>query len=203
MSNRRPVIDGFFLSILLAVLLAVLFPKIGMHRGSVGVDQIASVAVTLVFFLHGAVLPIQALRQGVQNYRLHLVVIGSTYVIFPVFGAVIFHLGQGHLLPPVALGFFFMSAVSSTISSSIAMTAMAGGDVAGALFNATLSGVAGVFLTPAYTSVMAHTAGIPISLSQVIKAVSLKVLLPLVLGQLARPLLLRDRKSTRLNSSHT
>jgi sodium/bile acid cotransporter 7 len=187
---RRPVFDGFFVSILCAVALAVFFPQMGLSTGLLSIGRLTGIAVTLVFFLHGAVLPLEALREGFRNYRLHLVVISSTYVIFPFIGLLIFRFGQGHLLPPVALGFFFMSAVSSTISSSIAMTAMAGGDVAGALFNATLSGIVGVFLTPAYTSVMAHTAGIPISLVNVVESVSLKVLLPLALGQFARPLLI-------------
>ena len=190
MKDRRPVIDGFLLCILLAVVLAVFFPPIGMRNGTGGVNRLAGIAVTCVFFLHGAVLPVEALRQGLRNLRLHLIVTGSTYVIFPLLGAAVFHLGRGLLLPAVALGFFFMSVVSSTISSSIAMTAMAGGNVAGALFNATLSGVIGVFMTPTLTSAMLHTAGVPIHLREVIIAVSLKVLLPLLIGQLARPLLL-------------
>ena len=61
----------------------------------------------------------------------------------------------------------------STISSSVALTAVAGGNVPAAVFNATLSGVLGVFATPALASLVATTAGIDQPVAVAIRAVML------------------------------
>ena len=181
-------LDGFSLAILAAVGLAVWVPGPGVHGGSLHVDVLTSVAVTLVFFLHGAMLPVESLHRGVRNIRLHVVAQGTTYLVFPLLGLAVLQLGDAGVPKPVAMGFFYLSAVSSTISSAVALTAVAGGDVAGSLFNATLSGLLGVFLTPIYASLLAHSVGLTLSLGAVIESVALKILLPLVLGQLLRPI---------------
>jgi len=179
--------DPFLIAIALAVLAAALAPHLGAQDGPLHVHEATRIAVTLVFFLHGAVLPLEALRRGLKNIRLHLVSQAVTFLVFPALGAFILLAGRG-LPSAIALGFFFMSTVSSTISSSVALTAVARGDTAGALFNATLSGILGVFLTPLYASLVAKTAGVTLSLPSVMQTVSLTILLPLALGQLSRPL---------------
>jgi sodium/bile acid cotransporter 7 len=182
-------LDGFSVAILAAVGFALWAPGPGAHGGPLHVDALTSVAVTLVFFLHGAMLPVESLHRGVRNVRLHVVAQGTTYVVFPLLGCALLQLGDAGVPKPVAMGFFYLSTVSSTISSAVALTALAGGDVAGSLFNATLSGLLGVFLTPIYASLLAHSAGMTLSLGAVIESVAVKILLPLVVGQLLRPLL--------------
>ncbi len=181
--------DGFLIAIGAVVAAAALFPQLGARGGLLHIDVLTGFAIALIFFLHGAILPLEALRRGVRNIRLHLVAQGVTFLLFPAIGTLIFALGGGWFPSSIALGFFFMSTVSSTISSSVALTAVAGGDVAGALFNATLSGILGVLVTPAYASLMAHSIGVALSLPEVIHSVAVKILLPLILGQLFRPTL--------------
>lgn len=189
MIRRRWRPDPFLVAIAGAVTAAALFPRLGVRGGVLHVDAATAVAVAAIFFLHGALLPLDALRHGVRNLRLHLVAQGSTYLLFPLLGLIILRVGFG-LPPAVALGFFFLCTVSSTMSSSVAMTSVAGGDVAGAMFNATLSGVMGIFITPAWVSSVAGTVGVNLPLVAAIEAVALKILLPLSLGQLCRPYLL-------------
>ncbi|HVU24313.1 MAG TPA: bile acid:sodium symporter, partial [Opitutus sp.] len=71
----------------------------------------------------------------------------------------------------------------------VALTAAARGTVAGALFNATLSSVLGVVLTPLWVTVVATTAGHDLPLGPVVLDLVKWLLLPLVAGQLSRPLL--------------
>ena len=190
MKVGRATIDGFLLSLGAAVLLAAIAPRLGATHGLLHVDVLNQLGVILVFFLHGLGLPLEALTRGLRQFRLHFVVQSTTYLIFPLFGCLILSLKASILSAPVALGCFFLCAVSSTISSSVALTGIARGDVAGALFNATLSGILGVFLTPFYSSLVAHTAGLSVPLQTTIESISLKILLPLLIGQLLRPLLL-------------
>src|SRR5207302_1698505 len=56
-------------------------------------------------------------------------------------------------------------------------------------FNATLSGLLGMFLTPALAGVMAHTSGHELPLAKAIVDIVTKLLLPFAAGQLSRPVL--------------
>jgi solute carrier family 10 (sodium/bile acid cotransporter), member 7 len=185
-SVRRWLPDPFLMAIAAAVACAAAYPRLGTHDGPLHLYAVNTLAVSVVFFLHGAALSLEALKRGLRDLRLHWVAQSTTFLVFPALGALISWAAPA-LPPAIGLGFFFLSTVSSTISSAVAMTAVAGGDVAGALFNATLSGILGVFVTPTYVSLMASTAGLNLSLPAVIASVALKILLPLSLGQFVRP----------------
>jgi solute carrier family 10 (sodium/bile acid cotransporter), member 7 len=186
--GRLPI-DGFLLSLVIAIAAAAAAPFWGATHGPLHVDTINQIGVSLVFFFHGVGLPTESLQRGIRAVRLHLVAQGTTFLVFPAFGMLLLTLSPSFISPPIALGCFFLCVVSSTISSSVALTAIAGGDVAGALFNATLSGILGVFLTPLYASLVAHTAGLAVPLGTTIEAIALKILLPLAIGQISRPFL--------------
>jgi sodium/bile acid cotransporter 7 len=188
MTLRHLPVDGFLLAMLAAIAVAALAPGLGAHDGPLHIGAINAFGISLVFFLHGAALPLKSLGEGVRAVRVHALVQTTTYLVFPLLGALLLALA-GPLLPPgLALGFFFLCAVSSTISSCVALTAVARGNVGAALLNATLSGVLGVFLTPLYVGLVADRAGVGFALPGAIADVAMRLLLPLVIGQLARPL---------------
>ncbi len=186
---RRLPIDGFLLALLTAIGAAVMAPRLGSHDGPLHLGLVNGVAVSLIFFLHGAALPLAALADGVRAVRVHLLVQTTTFIVFPLLGALLLALAGTVLPAGLALGFFFLCTVSSTISSCVAMTALARGNVAAALLNASLSGALGVVLTPLYMGLVADQSGVQIALPAAIGGVALRVLLPLVAGQCARPLL--------------
>lgn len=195
-------VDGFLLALFAAVALAAWRPELGAAGSALQLDRVVGLAIAIVFFLHGATLPTESLVRGARNWRLHVLVHGATFVFMPLLGMGAY-LAVGPWLPPaLALGLYYACIVPSTISSSVALTAVAGGNVPAAVFNATLSGVLGVFATPALASLVATTAGIDLPVADAIRTVMLKVLLPLVLGQLLRPLLAgflgRHRQATAL-----
>lgn len=142
-----------------------------------------------MFFLHGATLPTESLVRGARNWRLHLLVHMTTFVFLPLGGLAAFAACRTFLPGALALGVYYACIVPSTISSSVALTAVAGGNVPAAVFNATLSGMLGVVLTPLLASLVAATAGVELSLADAVGSVVLKVLVPLGLGQLLRPVL--------------
>ena len=185
---RRLLRDRFLLGMLLAVGLAVLTPGLGRSGGTLHLDAISNAGIFAVFFLHGIGLSMQSLRAGLLNWRLHTLVQAHTFIVFPllwlgldaVFGAWV---PQG-----LMLGFWYLCALPSTISSSVAMTAMARGNVPGAIFNATLSSLLGIVLTPLLVSLMvAHGGGGGHGLGEAILNIAGLLLAPFVLGQLLRP----------------
>lgn len=184
-------IDGFLLSLIAAVVLASLWPTLLKTGGLIHIDVFTTYGVALVFLLYGLTLSPQKMHEGIVNWRLHLLVQASTFLLFPLLGISFHHLFGQRLDPALALGVFYLCALPSTVSSSVAMTSIARGNVPGAIFNASLSSLIGVFITPLWINAYLHAQGSDMALGPVILKIVLLVLLPIVLGQLLRPFVLR------------
>jgi sodium/bile acid cotransporter 7 len=187
MSKRR--VDWFLLGMVVATLLAWLWPEPGAKGGALHPELANKLGVALIFLLHGLLLSFAALRAGTMLWRLHLVVQLSTFLLCPLIGLLTLGLLGDRFDPSLRLGVFYLCALPSTVSSSVAMTAAARGNVPAAVFNATLSSVLGVFLTPLWVGVVMGASGASLPLGRVILDLALWLLLPLALGQLLRPLL--------------
>ncbi|MES1184379.1 MAG: bile acid:sodium symporter family protein [Myxococcales bacterium] len=172
-----------------AVALAWLFPDAGAKGGSLHPELINKLGVSLIFLLHGLMLSFAALAAGTRQWRVHLLVQSSTFVLFPLLGLGVLGLAGAGLQTDLRTGLFFLCALPSTVSSSVALTAAARGNVAVAVFNATLSSLLGVVLTPLWLSLVLGTAERALPFGSVVLDLVLWLVLPLVVGQLLRPLL--------------
>lgn len=179
--------DWFLLGMAAAIALAWAFPEPGATGGWMRPELLTKGGVALIFFLHGLLLSFAALRAGVMNWRLHAVVQACTFLLFPLLGLLVLAALGERATADLRLGFFFLCAVPSTVSSSIAMTSAARGNVAGAVFNATLSSLIGVVLTPLWLAAVMKTTGQSPPLAPVIWDLLQWLVLPLALGQAARP----------------
>jgi len=179
--------DWFLLGMVLATVLAWAFPDPGATGGWLYPEILTKAGVALIFFLHGLTLSFAALRAGALNWRLHALVQGCTYVLFPLMGLGLNAALGGRLSPDLALGLFFLCALPSTVSSSVAMTAAAHGNVAGAVFNATLSSLIGIVVTPLWIAWVMKTTGAAPPIGPVIIDLVKWLVLPLAVGQALRP----------------
>jgi sodium/bile acid cotransporter 7 len=186
-SVKRP--DWFLLGMAAAVGFAWLFPDAGAKGGSLHPELTNKLGVSLIFFLHGLTLSFSALAAGTRKWRLHLLVQLCTFLAFPLLGLLLLALTAGHLDENLCTGLFFLCALPSTVSSSVALTAAAHGDVPAAVFNATLSSLLGVFLTPLWLWLVLGAAGHSLPLGRVVLDLLLWLVLPLFVGQAFRPLL--------------
>lgn len=181
--------DWFLGGMIAAVVLAALFPGFGRSGGPMHADVVANVGIFLVFFLHGLGLSPERMKAGVTRWRLHLLVQGFTFGMFPLLWWVLNALVGRWIPADLSLGFLYLCAVPSTISSSVAMTGIARGNVAGAIFNASLSSMLGVVLTPLLVGLLAQTSGQALPWTDAILKLAGLLVLPLVLGQVFRPLI--------------
>jgi len=178
--------DWFLRGMVAAVLVASFLPDLGRSGGWLRLDALLDYGIALVFFLHGIGIPTEQMRAGLGNWRLHLVVQGFTFAVFPL----LFLLLQwplGLLLPPMLLlGFLYLAVLPSTITSSVAMTAIARGNVPAAIFNATLSSLLGIVLTPLLVALFMQSApqGLHIDVGAAMQKIASFILLPFVAGQL-------------------
>jgi len=171
---------------LCAVALALLFPDIGRTDGPLHLGLVTNIGIGLVFLLHGANLATDKLIAGMRHWRLHLFVQACTFALFPLLGLALAWLLADHLAPGLMFGVLFLCMLPSTISSSIAFTAMAGGNVAAAVFNATLSNLLGIVLTPLLISQCLHLTGDGLPVGRAVVGVAIQLLLPFIVGQLLR-----------------
>jgi sodium/bile acid cotransporter 7 len=187
---KRLPFDRFLAAMIAAVVLASLWPALGASGGPLHLDLVTEFGVSLVFFFAGAGLSFANLKDGVTNWRLHLLVQLSTFALFPLIGVALALAGKNFFPRDLLSGFFFLCALPSTISTSIAMTQLARGNVAGAIFNATLSSLLGMLITPLLVNLYLHSAGNTGghggSLLEQFAKIAEQLFLPLLLGQIAR-----------------
>lgn len=179
-------VDWFLAGLAAAIGLAWLVPGPGSAGGWLHPEWLTKLAVALIFFLHGARLSFAALRAGALNWRLHTVVQLGTFLLFPLLGLGVYALTRPWLGGELRLGLFFLCALPSTISSAIILTGIARGNVAGALFNATLSNLIGVVLTPLWIAGEMRTTGHAQALAPVVLDLVRWLVLPLLAGQVLR-----------------
>ncbi|MEO0452104.1 MAG: bile acid:sodium symporter family protein [Pseudomonadota bacterium] len=179
--------DRFVTLMVASAILGLLLPGLGASDGPLRLGLVTKFGIAFVFFLHGANLAPENLVAGVKNWKVHALIQATTFVMFPILGLAVYF-GLAPVLPESSrLGFFFLAALPSTISSSVAMTVLGKGNVPAAVFNATLSGLLGLVLTPIMISVVTATGSVQFSLLDAIINIALTLLAPFVVGQVARP----------------
>lgn len=183
-------LDGFVVAMLAAVVLALLWPELGTADGPLHLGQVTRLGIALVFFSHGVLLSPRAIRDGAAKWRLHLFVQACTFVLFPLLGGLLYWSTSSVLSPELRLGFFLLCAMSSTVSTSVAMTVMAKGDVVSAVFNASASTLIGMVLTPLLMLFVTAGQQGAQPLGSTLGGILMMLLVPFALGQLTRPLLL-------------
>lgn len=181
-------LDPFLLLLVITMAAASLLPARGaavpLFEGA------TDLAIVLLFFLHGAKLSRQAILAGIGNWRLHLLVMASSFLLFPILGVGIARAGAAFTTPEILSGIVYLTLLPSTVQSSIAFTALARGNVAAAVCSASLSNITGIVLTPVLVGLLIHVQGSAPGVSLgAIEAIMLQLLLPFVAGHLLRPLI--------------
>ncbi|MFO1232166.1 MAG: bile acid:sodium symporter family protein [Paenacidovorax caeni] len=186
MARSRFLPDNFTLALLTTVALASVQPAAG------GVarffEGLTVAAVGLLFFLHGAKLSRQAIVAGLSHWRLHLVVVASTFVLFPLLGWALRPVLQPLVTPDLYLGVLFLCALPATVQSAIAFTAMARGNMPAAICSASASTLLGIVITPLLTGLLlSRTAAAQHDALDSIGRIMLQLFVPFIAGHLLRP----------------
>lgn len=177
-------LEPYVLALFGMVVLASLLPVRG--EAAHGLNIVVKLAIALLFFLHGAKLSRESVVAGATHWRLHLLILAFTFVMFPILGLAISKIA---VLPPtLAAGMLFLCCLPSTVQSSIAFTSIARGNVAAAVVAASASNLFGIFLTPLLVGLLMHTQGGAAGGWKSVQDIVVQLLLPFLAGQLARPL---------------
>jgi len=175
-------IDKFVLAIVGSILLAWFFPEWGSPESGIPLDLIASIGISLIFFFYGLKLSSQEIKIGLRNWKLHILVQTTTFLVFPLIVLVFYPFiktGNGQTL---WLAFLFLAALPSTVSSSVVMVSIAKGNIPAAIFNASISGLIGIVVTPLWMGLFLKQTTIDFNLGEIYFKLITEILLPVVIG---------------------
>lgn len=175
-------VDGFVLSTIGVVIIAYFFPELAGEESEIPLDLIVSIGISLIFFFYGLKLSPEKIRDGLRNWRLHLLVQASTFLLFPVIILLLkpfVHTDSGET---IWLAFLFLAALPSTVSSSVVMVSIARGNLPAAIFNASISGLIGIVITPLWMGLFLQDTLMEFELGHIYLKLISEILVPILLG---------------------
>ncbi len=175
-------IDKFVLAIVGSILLAWFFPEWGSPETGIPLDLIASIGISLIFFFYGLKLSSQEIKIGLRNWKLHILVQTTTFLVFPLIVLVFYPFIKTENGQTLWLAFLFLAALPSTVSSSVVMVSIAKGNIPAAIFNASISGLIGIVVTPLWMGLFLKQTTIDFNLGEIYFKLITEILLPVVIG---------------------
>jgi solute carrier family 10 (sodium/bile acid cotransporter), member 7 len=169
---------GFILAIFIAIAIAWLFPE-GIEL--LPLKTITDIGIGLIFFFYGLKLSPAEFRAGVVNYKVHIIIHVTTFIIFPLLCLLCLPLFEDGLKSDLWIALFFLGTLPSTVSSSVVMVALAKGNLPVAIFNASLSGLIGIIATPLWIGFILEKTT-DFEFLGVLQKLCLQIVLPLATG---------------------
>lgn len=155
-----------------------------MDTRPVNLGMIIDIGVVLIFFMYGLKLDPAKLKLGMSNWRMHLAIQVTTFFIFPMIVLPFYPLLRDTHLEIFWMGMFFLAVLPSTVSSSVVMVSIAGGNIPGAIFNASISGIIGIVLTPLWMGLFMTTQSAGFDFSHILLQLIVQIILPVIAGLL-------------------
>lgn len=175
-------LNGFFFALVFVVFLAWLWPAPGNLKGLFSLGTLTDIGVAVIFFFYGLRLNPEKIKTGVSNWRLHVVVQLVTFVLCPIIAITARHFYGGHGHDQLWIGVIYLSVLPGTVSSAIVMISIAGGNIPGGIFNASLASMLGIFITPLWMSFFLKSSSGGGDFSHIIVVLVMQVLVPVIAG---------------------
>ncbi|HEX2951875.1 MAG TPA: bile acid:sodium symporter, partial [Armatimonadota bacterium] len=172
----------YYLGIVMMFLVGWIQPSIGLWMKSIGMTPYL---VAIAFFLNGFALSTESLLGSLKQWRVLCAALGITFGIAPLIVLAVRHLipGGNTLL---AEGFQIVSLVPTLFVSAVVLTRMARGNAAVALYLTITSNLLAIIVAPLLIKLTLGASGENLHLASTTVSMLFTVLLPTLLGQLAR-----------------
>lgn len=175
----------FLVLLLVMVILGKVLPFKESYQQVFNLDAFINWGIVGIFFLYGLKLNFKKVIQDISNWRLHLLAQGATFVLFPFLVFLFYGFALDTEYYAIWLAVFFLASLPSTVSSSVVMVSIAKGNITSAIFNASISGLIGIVMTPLWMGFFLQQSGeSTLDQAEIVMQLLLKVLLPIILGLL-------------------
>ena len=178
----RIKLDKFVLAIVIVIIIAYFFPEWGTEESEIPIDSISAIGISLIFFFYGIKLSPSKLKAGLSNWKLHLLIQASTFLIFPLLVLIFRPLMQNGEQETLWLAFFFLAALPSTVSSSVVMVSLAKGNIPAAIFNASISGIIGIAVTPLWMGFFINDTQADFDFTDIYIKLIVQIIFPVIVG---------------------
>lgn len=177
----------FLLLLVLMVLMAKLIPFHESYNQYFNLAAFIDWGIAGIFLLYGLKLNLKEVVKDISNWKLHLLIQSGTFILFPLLALLFYPLIKDSGYFNIWLSIFFLACLPSTVSSSVVMVSIAKGNVTSAIFNASISGLIGIIMTPLLMSFFLDPSSSGGNHGEVLQQLLMKVLLPIILGVLLNP----------------
>ena len=178
----------FLLLLILMVVAGKVIPYQDSYNQIFNLEAFIDWGIAGIFLLYGLKLNLKEVVKDVSNWKLHLLVQIGTFVLFPLLVLVFYPFFRDTIYFQSWLSVYFLACLPSTVSSSVVMVSIAKGNVTSAIFNASISGLIGILLTPLLMGFFLQAHHSEGNQAEIIQQLLLKVLLPIILGILLNPI---------------
>jgi len=190
MMARFLLSNRFVIGVLVATMLAAVYPEGGAAGSWLAPQWTTKIGVFVIFLLQGMILPAEELVRGVKQWKVHLFTQVFIFVAMPLLAWLLTLPFAETMGPALTFGWVFLGIIPCTISTSVVYATKSGGSSTVALFNTSFANVAGIFIVPAFFVWWTGETGEGAPLGPMLLKVCLQLLLPLVIGLGLRPLML-------------
>jgi sodium/bile acid cotransporter 7 len=176
-------IDRFVFAIIFAVTLAYVFPFFGNRAlAKPLLLGISGAGISLIFFFYGLKLNYTIIKEVFKNWRVHVIVQSATFILFPILVLLFYPFIKTDMQHTLWLAVFFLAVLPSSVSASVVMVAVAKGNVPAAIFNASLSGIIGILITPIWMSYFIEAQTVEFDFTEIYVSLVTEIIIPLILG---------------------
>lgn len=176
--------DGFISGIIGMIILAWLVPGIGGESSLIHLKDLIKYGIALLFFFYGLRLSPEKLVSDLKNWRLHVLIQSVTFLVFPILILTFRPFLKGTDNEVLWLAVFFLAALPSTVSSSVVMVSIAEGNIPSAIFNASISGIIGIIITPLWMGIFLEKQSEAFAFTSVLIDLVKQILIPVIVGLL-------------------
>ncbi len=177
-------IDGFIVGLICMIILSYFFPQYGSGDNGEILSKITTIGISFMFFFYGLKLSPAEMKKGLMNYKLHILAQCATFILFPLLVLLLKPFIHNESQNLLWLALFYMAALPSTVSSSVVMVSIAKGNIPGAIFNASISGLIGIIITPFWIGLFMNTDNHDFNLWESVVSLIIKILIPVIIGLL-------------------
>ncbi|WPY97497.1 bile acid:sodium symporter family protein [Christiangramia sp. OXR-203] len=170
--------NWFIIAIFVAIAIAYFLPQ---GPEILPLKTITDIGIGLIFFFYGLKLSPAEFKEGLMNYKIHIIIHLTTFVVFPLLCIACLPLFEKGLQAESWIALFFLGTLPSTVSSSVVMVALAKGNLPAAIFNASLSGLIGIFATPLWLGLVLESTT-DFDFLSVLQKLMLQIVAPLLIG---------------------
>lgn len=179
----------FLFLLAVMVLMAKLIPFHESYNRYFNLSAFIDWGIAGIFLLYGLKLDLKKVVKDIANWKLHVLIQSGTFILFPLLVLLFYPLVKDFGYVSIWLSVFFLACLPSTVSSSVVMVSIAKGNVTSSIFNASVSGLIGIVMTPLLMSFFLVPAEGSGHQGEIIQQLLIKVLLPIILGILLNPFL--------------